>query len=51
LKNYGFLNAGLAWNFSEQVRFLFALREIIKNHKDNDSHLNRIAHITFQSGF
>ncbi|MCS7249814.1 MAG: hypothetical protein N2323_04620 [candidate division WOR-3 bacterium] len=51
IKNYGFLNAGIAWNFTEQVRFLFALREIIKNHNYNNCHLNRIAYITFQSGF
>lgn len=51
IEKYGFLNTGIAWNFSEQVRFLFALREIIKNHKNNNCHLNRIVYITFQSGF
>lgn len=51
IKNYGFLNTGIAWNFTEQVRFLFALREIIKNREDSKYHLNRIVYITFQSGF
>jgi hypothetical protein len=49
LRGTGFLNLGLAWTFSEQVRFGVAVRDILGNREG--TRLNRVLDVSFHDLF
>ena len=52
-QGYGFLNAGVAWTFNDQVRFGISVRDILGNSGDGnpDTRLNRVIDLSYVDQF